>query len=218
MSYLLCLSASDQVAIQDLIYYLEKQPATTDTLQALQTARNLRRFFDQHGETLHIGRPPETGYIRPDPDKIETPNNYEEPIVAEQMYVPPSAEQVIADQAHRINSMDIEYGVGDITKKVSYFLADPSIDMSSLRPTSPSISVGINSDIDPRELQERIAKIADSVVTSRVRTPRSPEQDTGNYKGINHKKAMEIADSPTPYNREALEEALRVLSRHILTK
>lgn len=224
MSYLLCLPVSDQVAIQDLIYYLEKQPATLDTLRVLKTTRSLHQFFDRHGETLRVyatsvePQPKETGYIR-----IETPNNYEpdsnvsmdpspesENILAEQMYVPPSAEQVIAEQAHRVTSVDIEYGVGEITKRVSFFLADPSIDMSSLRPTGPRISVNTG-DIDKRELQERMARVADAVV-------KHPKDDDYATRGIGVKKAMEIADNPNLHNRPTLEIALRVLRDHILTR
>lgn len=126
-------------------------------------------------------------------EKIETPNNYESDNIASELLETTEAE-VIKSQANRLRSVDIEHTVGSMTTRISYWFSDPS---------APEIAAS--------DLSSYINKSV-----SEINTPHSPTQDHGNYKGIGHKKAMEIADHPTNYNREALEEALRTLSMHIL--
>lgn len=220
MSYILGLSIPDHQAITDLRRYLETKP---DNLNALMTANALERFFFIYGERILIKTPEqhssESGYIRFDTDEITNDRETSEPILGEQMYIPPSPEEIIANQAHRVTEVTIQYGVGDLTKLVSYKLADPTtyVDMSNIHPTGPRISVD-TSDIDPKELQERIRKITDDIVAKSTQRHKPSADDDYTTRGIGLKKAMSIADNPTMYNTNTLEFALHVLRDHILTQ
>lgn len=201
MSYLLSLNVPDHQAMTDLRRHLENGAATPSNINALATAKALEKFFFTYGERISFND-----------EKIETPNDYESSIPnpnpdnidpkAESLLETTEAE-VIKSQANRLTSVDIEHTVGSMTTRVSYWFATP--------PITPEITVSV-----PESNADFSSHINKSVAETFSR-PYSPSQDHGNYKGIGHKKAMEIADHPTNYNRAALEEALRTLSRHILT-